>query len=264
MEHSTLSADLKSIGLSDKAATIYAAILELGIAYPSQIAKIAKLNRTTTYHILTDLSVKGLITEIERGKKLCYQIERPGKLLNFAKNQIRIAEDRAERAQKLLPEIEGLFSLTPNKPRVRFFEGQGGVLAIYEEHVTENEPYEMLGFSNVEKLISLLPKHFVADYVKKKDALNIKTRGIFPSSKFSKNYNKEIYTHADKKTLVQIRLISPELFPFQSEITIFGKDKVSIINFEKSSMIGVIIEDSTIAGMMRMIFELAWRGADQA
>lgn len=261
MEHSALSANLKSIGLSEKAAAIYAAILELGVAYPSQIAKIAKLNRTTTYHILTDLSVKGLITEIERGKKLCYQIERPVKLLGFAKNQIRIAEDRAERAQKLLPEIEGLFSLTPNKPRVRFFEGRDGVLAVYTEHVSEQKPYEMLGFSNVEKLMNLLPKQFVNEYVAKKERAGITTRGIFPDSAFSKKYNREIYRGVQKKSLVQIRTVSADTFPFQSEITIFGDNKVSIVNFEQSTMIGVIIEDATIAGMMRMIFELAWKGA---
>jgi len=256
-----LAAELKNIGLSDKAAAIYAAILELGIAYPSKISEATKLNRSTVYHILTDLSIKGLITEIERGKKLCYQIERPSKLLNFTKNQIRIAEERAERAKKLLPEIEGLFSLTPHKPRVRFFEGQSGVLSVYEEHVAESKPYEMVAFSNVEKLVSRLPPQFVNDYIKKKIRAGVTTRAIFPASKFSEHYNKEIYRGAEKKRQVQMRTIPANLFPFQSEITMFGENKVSIINFEQSSMIGIIIEDATIAGMLRMIFELAWTGA---
>ncbi len=262
-QNNELVAELKSIGLSDKAAAVYAAILELGIAFPSKISEITKLNRSTVYHILTDLSIKGLVTEIERGKKLCYQVERPSKLVGFAKNQIRVAEDRAERAAKLLPEIEGLFSLSPHKPRVRFFEGRNGVLAVYEEHVAETKPYEMVAFSNVEKLMQQLPRQFVSEYIAKKDRLSITTRAIFPATKFSERYNKEIYRGAGKKTYIQIRMVPPATFPFQSEITIFGDNKISIVNFEQQTMMGVIIEDATITGMMRMIFELAWNGAEK-
>lgn len=256
----TLITEIKNIGLSDKAAAVYAAVLELGIAFPSKVAELSKLNRTTVYHILLDLSVKGLVTEIEYGKKRCYQIERPSSITNFTKSQIRLAEERAERAKKLLPEIEGLFSLTPNKPRVRFFEGLSGVLAVYQEHVAENQKYEMMAFSNVEKLMKFLPKQFVTDYIKKKERAHITTRVITPDSEFSINYNKEFYRASPKKIQVDIRTVPKDMFPYQSEITVFAGNKVSIVNFEQETMIGVIIEDTTIAGMMRMIFELAWRG----
>lgn len=253
--------ELRSVGLSEKAAIVYAAVLELGVAYPSKVAERTKLNRTTVYHILTDLAVKGLVTEIERKNKLCYQIERPERLVRFAKTQIRLAEERAERAQKMLPDIEGLYALTPNKPRVRFFEGLEGVLAVYEDHISGSEPYEMLGYSNVEKLMEVLPPAFVKNYVTRKEELRITTRGIFPDTDFSKNYNKEIYRGASKKTLVEARLIPADQFPHEVEITIYGKDKVSIINFQKNTLIGVIIEDQTVSQMMRMIFELAWNGS---
>lgn len=253
--------ELRGIGLSDKAAAVYATVLELGVAYPSRVAELTKLNRTTVYHLLTDLAVKGLVTEIERKKKLCYQIEKPSRLINFTKSQIRLAEERAERAKKLLPEIEGLFSLTPSKPRVRFFEGLDGVLAVYEDHISESRSYEMVAYSNVEKLMKLLPERFVKDYIKKKERIGITTRAIFPDTRFSAKYNKEIYRGAPKKVLVQSRLIPTEAFPYEAEITMYGANKVSIINFQKNTLIGVIIEDETVANMMRMVFELAWKGA---
>lgn len=257
-----LMKELRNIGLSEKAAAVYAAVLELGVAFPSKIAEKTKLNRTTVYHILTDLAVKGLITEIERKNKLCYQIERPERLVRFTKNQIRLAEERAERAQTILPVIEGLYNIVPHKPRVRFFEGLEGVLAAYEDHISGSEPYEMLGYSNVEKLMQLLPPAFVKNYVKRKQEMGVTTRGIFPDTPFSRNYNKEIYRGAGKKTLVQFRMVPAEQFPHEVEITVYGKDKVSVINFQKNTLIGVIIEDPTISQMMRMIFDLAWKGAD--
>ncbi len=261
MDSAVLAKKLKDIGLSEKAAAVYAAVLELGAAFPSKVAEITKLNRTTVYHLLTDLAVKGLVTEIERKKKLCYQIEKPARLINFTKSQIRLAEERAERATKLLPEIEGLYSLTPSKPRVRFFEGLEGILSVYEDHVSEPRAYEMVAYSNVEKLMGLLPERFVQDYIRRKQRLGIATRAIFPDTPFSRKYNREIYRNAAKKTLVVSRAIPAADFPYEAEITMYGESKVSIINFKRNTLIGVIIEDETIAGMMRTVFELAWKGA---
>ncbi len=261
-DHTHITQELRDIGLSEKAAAIYVAVLELGVAFPSKVSEKTKLNRTTVYHILTDLAVKGLITEIERKNKLCYQIERPERLVRFAKTQIRLAEERAERAQTILSDIEGLYNMVPNKPRVRFFEGLEGVLTVYEDHISGNESYEMLGYSNVEKLMQVLPPAFVKNYVKRKEEIGVTTRGIFPETTFSKNYNKEIYRGARKKALVQFHVVPVEQFPHEVEITIYGKDKVSIINFQKNTLIGVIIEDPTISQMMRMIFNLAWNGSE--
>ena len=255
-----LTKELRSIGLSDKASLIYAAILELGVAFPSKISEVTKLNRSTVYKILTDLSVKGLVTELERNKKICYQIEKPARLVSFAKNQIRLAEERFERATKILPDIEGLFSLTPHKPRVRFFEGVPGIMHIYEDHVSETTPYEMLGFSHVEELMKFLPTGFIDGYVKKKQRIGITTRGLFPDTPFNLKYNKNIYRGVSKKILIETRYIPIKLFPYKADITIYGKNKVSIINFHEHTLIGIIIEDETIANMMRMIFNLAWKG----
>lgn len=255
-----IATDLEKIGLSSKAAQVYAAILELGIAFPSKVAEATALNRSTVYAILTDLSVKGLITEIVRNKKLCYQIEKPSRIINFSKSQITLAEERLDRAKTLLPEIEGLFSLTPNKPRVRFFEGLDGVLAVYDDHVAEKGSYEMLSYSNVEELIKLLPPRFVQKYLAAKKRLGITTRAILPMTPFSRKYNDRIYRDMPKRTLVESRLIPESTFPFKAEVTLYGNGKVSVINFHENVLIGIIIEDVTIAGIMRMGFELAWKG----
>ncbi len=254
----TLLAKLRSVGMPDKSATVYAAVLEMGVAFPSKISERTKLNRSTVYKILDDLRLKGLMTELERGKKKCYQIEDPIHIQALAKKQIASAEERYENAKKILPELQGLFSFLPNKPRVHFFEGLEGILDIYSEHVAETEPYEMLSYSNVEDLMKMLPKTFVSNYVKKKEKIGITTRAFFPESEFSKSYNKEIYAGASKRVLIRSKFVPREKFPFKADITIYGKRKVSIINFHENTLIGVIIEDEMIAGMMRMAFDLAW------
>ncbi|TAK04228.1 hypothetical protein EPO34_03725 [Patescibacteria group bacterium] len=257
----SLIADLKKAGLSDKASAVYAAVLEAGLAYPSKIAQTTKLNRSTVYNVLETLRLDGLVTEIERNKKLCYQVEDPARLKGYAKKQIALAEEQYAFAQKIMPELEGLLSQTPNKPRVRFFEGIEGVIAVYEEHVNQPQPYEMLAYSNVEDLMKVLPPKFVERYVERKEKLGITTRAIFPDTPFSRSYNKNVYDEVAKKFFVQARYVPAESFPYNAEITVFGKNGVSIINFHENVLIGIIIEDPTIAGMMRMAFDLAWAGA---
>ncbi len=256
--------ELEKVGLSGKAAGVYAAVLELGVAFPSKIAEVTALNRSTVYHVLTDLAVKGLVTEIERNGKLCYQIEKPDRLVRFSRSQISLAEDRLDRAKSLLPEIEGLFSLTQNKPRVRFFEGIDGILSLYDDHVAGAEPYEMLSYSNVEELLRLLPARFVQSYLASKKRLNVTTRAILPMTPFSKAYNARVYRDMPKRIHVRSHFIPAEQFPFKAEVTVYGGNKVSVINFHENVLIGVIIEDATIAGVMRMGFELAWNGLDAA
>ena len=184
MEKTELLKELRGIGLPDKASLVYACLIEMGIGFPSKIAERTKLNRSTVYHTLHELAIRGLVSRVERGKKICFQLEKPTQLVSFAKKQIGLAEERLDRAKTILPELEGLFALTPHKPRVRFFEGLQGILAVYEEHLQVSEPYEMLGYSNVEELMRVLPPKFVMEYTKKKEKQEITTRGIFPDTPF--------------------------------------------------------------------------------
>lgn len=69
---------LAKIGLSKKAAKIYTALLlNSGGLYPSKLAEITKINRSTVYKVLLDLSIKELATEIIKGKKTLLSDRKP-------------------------------------------------------------------------------------------------------------------------------------------------------------------------------------------
>jgi sugar-specific transcriptional regulator TrmB len=262
MQSDILIAKLTRAGLSHKSATIYSFLIGVGGAFPSRIAEETHLNRTTVYKILTDLSIKGLVSEIEKGKKLFYQAEKPETFLRYAKGQSERAHDAFEVAKKIVPELEGLYSLNPNKPKIRFFENYEGLQAIMEDHISENEPYEMLGFANAAELESFMTEEFIKKYVKQKEKIGITTRGVVPDTRTDKTYTERMYAGIDKKFWLNLRHIPSQEFPFNGEITIYGTQKVSIVNFDKTHMVGIIIEDKAIHDMMVRIFELAWRGAE--
>ena len=252
---------IKKTGLSDKAALVYTALLQTGGAFPSKIAEITKLNRSTVYMVLTELCIKGLVNEIERSKKQYYQIEKPQKLSQLANEQVKKAFEISEYTKKILPEIEENYLKVSDRPRVRYFADTQGILSIYEEQTAVEKPYEMLSITTTNAINALLPDKFYEEFRKKKAKIGITTRVILTDSEVNQEYVKTIYANLPEKIWPVIRFVPPPVDTFGSEITIYGEDKVSIANFQKSNPTGVIIEDKALHVIMRMIFDLAWKGA---
>lgn len=252
---------ISKAGLSDKEALIYAALAELGGAFPSKLAEITKLNRSTTYKILLDLSVKGLVNEIKKKNKLYYQIEKPENLIRYAKGQVTIANDNLESATKLIPELEGLYSNFTSKPKITYHEGPEGILAIYGDHIAVKKKYEMLAIAYATELEVVLPSKFFENYRRTKEKIGITTRGIITDSAMNATFVDRLYAGYKKEIVPNVRLVPGGEFPFKGEMTLYGTNKVSIVNFNQEHRTGIIIEDETIYNMMRTIFELAWKGA---
>lgn len=251
---------LQQSGLSDKESSIYCALLESGGAFPSKISELTKLNRTTVYKVLDTLTIKGLVTQLEKRKKFFYQVESPKNLERFVSSKMTIAKREIDHLHTLLPDLEGLFVNTPNKPVVRFFEGQDGILNVYNDHVTDVEKYEMLAFSNTADLMQFLPEDFRNDYIRKKAKFGITTRAVLPDSEIDLNYNETFYKYFPQAIWPKLKHVPRKNFPYKSDLTIYGKNKISIINFSEPQFAGTIIDDQVIHDMMVMIFELAWKG----
>ena len=139
---------LEKSGLNDKEALVYLAVLELGGAFPSRIAEYTSLNRSTVYKILLNLSVRGLVNEIEKKNKLFYQIEKPHKLVRYGESKIRMAEEALDMVKNILPDIENLYGSFEERPKITYYEKEEGILQIYEDHISVKKPYEMLAWAN--------------------------------------------------------------------------------------------------------------------
>lgn len=255
-----VSKELERAGLTDKSARIYGYLLESGGAFPSKIALATKLNRSTVYKILTELAIQGLVSEVERGKKLYYQIERPQKLLRLAERKIEQAEDQYDRIKILYPTIEGLFETLPTKPKISYYEGTEGVMSVYDDHLAVEKPYEMVGFADTERIQTFLSPAYFKKYRQTKQKRRITTRGILPKGAGYDTYASKTYADLDKAFKPKLKFIPSNSFPFRGEITVYGERKVSIINLEHSEPTAFIVDDPTFHKMMRTMFELSWFG----
>lgn len=249
---------LEKSGFTIREAKVYLATLELGGAFPSKIAEYAGINRSTTYAILQNLAARGLVNEIQKKNKLFYQIEKPEKLLNYAQTQISLAEVRLENARTIIPDIEGLYGALTDQPKVRYFEGTDGMMDIYRDMIGVEKKYEMLAWSNAKQLEQVFPAKFFEEFRRTKERNGITTRGIIPDTLADRAYNEKFFTGYQKKIVPRFRYVAAEQFPFKGEITIYGENRVAIVNLNKEYLTGIIIEDRTIHDMMRLAFELSW------
>ncbi|MES2471180.1 MAG: helix-turn-helix domain-containing protein [Patescibacteria group bacterium] len=261
IKNTSILKKLEKSGLTDKESAVYLALLELGGAFPSKIALHTGIKRSTVYNVLVNLSVRGLINEIEKSNKLFYQIQKPDRFIKYSESLVRRAEDSLETAKTLLPEIEALHGMLGDKPKITYYEGTEGIMEIYSDHISSKKPYEMLAWANISELWESLPKEFFDSYVKSKEKIGITTRGIVSDTNEGKKFNNIRYDNIAKPIWPVMRFAPQNAFPMQGEITIYGKNKVSIVNFSKTNAIGTIIEDEKIHQMMTTIFNLSWESA---
>lgn len=248
-----LSSELRKIGFSDKEAKVYVALLELGKASVRQIAAKSKVNRATTYVVLEALTKRGIVSTVEENKKTLFIAEGPRTLLRIFRIQEEELKGKWEEFKKALPELEAIFNRSAEKPIVRFFEGKEGLRTMREEILQSGVQvlYDIYALEYVEQLRSLFTDEENEEFRRREAELGISMRSIYAAHP---NETFDFRLKGERKRILK------EQFPFPADVLIFG-NKVAI-NTLKGKIISIIIESKEIADTMRLIFELAWRGAD--
>lgn len=238
---------MQQLGLSDKEAKTYLAFLESGPASVQDIAKKSGLKRPTVYFAIDQLVKRGLMDSIEKGKKRFFAAESPERLVSLIAAEREKSQALEENLRKVLPGLNGLFGSTGEQPKIRFFEGKGGLKAIQQDFLQTKD-------KNIENIyprddfIKVFSESERKEYVASLRRKRIKVRTIYTSQdKFQKLVPNP---YAERK-------FAPyEKFPFSADITIYG-NKVAIGTF-KGKLFGVIIESKQIAETLRLVFNLAW------
>ena len=124
---------LEEIGLSEKESQIYLALLAVDSESIQDLAKRTGINRTTVYPVLEALEKKGLVSEVQKGKKTEYMAAPPERLETFIERQKVILEERSERLKDIIPQIKSIQRESGEKPIIKYFEGREGAISAYEE-----------------------------------------------------------------------------------------------------------------------------------
>ena len=249
--------ELKKLGLKDKEASVYVACLQLGPAPVQQIGKKANVVRATTYVVLESLMSRGLVTKYREGKKTLFSAEPPRQLMRLLERQRDDIDERQHDLELLMPQLQVLMKAAASHPTVRYFEGVEGLRAIRREMLMYSEPGDTwYNFTPIDHLDAVLRRD-QDRYYRQRNAKKIKSKTVFLSR--SPATTQKILSQYENK-LIRQRYVPSDLFPSTSGMTIF-RDRIAIGSFT-GKIGGVIIENESMASMMKSLFELAWLGAD--
>lgn len=233
---------LKQLGLDGKKADVYLAALELGKATVIEIAKKAGIKRTTSYDILMDLKVAGLVSETIQGKKRLFIGENPEKIQKDLQKKESLFSE-------ILPQLKSIHNISGIKPKIRFYEGKEGLKEVYTD--TLNYSGEILMFGSYD-VVSILGMDWAKNYLNQRIKKNIYAKAIIPGNELMI----QNFISRDQEQRRSTKIIDSKKYPFSIEINIYGHQKIALMS-SKDEM-GIIIESAEIYKTLKLIFELLW------
>jgi len=246
-----LKAGMLDIGFSEKEANVYLALLELGKGTVSATARAAGINRTTGYNVLDSLVSKGLVRVSGKAPKQEYVAESPNLIIALLKEKAEQSQKQLKAATKIVPQLKSIHNVG-NRPKVKFYEGEAGLIDVYEDTLTAKETIR--AFATVDEMHNTLPDYF-PKYYKRRAGKKIAIRAIIPKTEVGLERVKH-----DKKEMRTTNLIPKDKFYFSPEINIYD-NKVMIASWREK--LGIIIESEEIADAMKKIYELSWAEAER-
>lgn len=232
---------LQNYGLSEKEARVYLTVLELGTSIASTIARRAELNRVTTYTILEDLKMDGIVNETTKEWVKYYSVISPDILLKQLEQKYESFKDK-------VPELLALAEKFGSKPRVQFFEGLEGVKKMYNDLLTSTKE-SICSFLWLESISPKLHEYLEKQFLPQRIKLGIKAKVISHAGEKNK-----IYKSMDKKTLRETRMVKDSVFVLHHEIDIYGENKVAIVMFNHEEMSALIIHSKKFHDTLLSIF----------
>jgi len=248
----TLVNRLKQIGLAEKEAKIYVALLEMGEATPQQLSLKASLNRATTYVILDSLKKGNLVTSQNKRGKTYFIIENPLAVLDFLEKEKKEIEDRINVARTIMPELEMIERLTKERAKVKFLEGREGVILIQKD-IAKSNP------KNFDNIFNIGGLNYFPVY--KDDHRHVYVRKHIKVRSIAVYDPKELIPKLPLLWHEERRYLPLNKFPFEADFTLYN-NKAALVSV-KDQLLGVLIENKSIVDGLKTLFELAWQGAEK-
>jgi sugar-specific transcriptional regulator TrmB len=238
---------LQDIGLSEKEASVYLALLAVENYSVLDLSKKTSINRSTVYIVLESLAKKGLISETTVGKKVHFQAESPERLETYVEQRKILLEEQAKKLRDIIPQIKSVQREVGEKPIVKYFEGREGILSsleeLFEESDTGGETYLLY---SKDLLDSLFSNEERKKYRSTRLARKIKSKVLYVS--------KENDILSDE---MAVRLkIDGNKYPITCDINIY-KDRVRINTLGKK-LAGIFIKSQDVADTLKSLFNLAF------
>lgn len=238
---------LQDIGLNQKEADIYLALLAVDSASALEISKKTNIKRTSVYPVIEGLIKKGLASEVAVGKKNEYQAEPPEHLQTYIENERSRLNEQVQILKDVVPRLKGISRDSAERPIIKYYEGREGILSAIDDFLENNDEGGDMYLAYPRDLVEEL---FSGDEVIKGHNLRIK-RNIKAHSVYT-------YSKGDipsDTTSDRVRLENTKEFPILADVGVY-KDRVRIYTLGKK-LSGIYIKNSDFAETIKTLIKLS-------
>lgn len=235
---------LRTLGLSEKEAAAYLALLELGPSTVKPISERAGIKRTSIYNFIDDLVDRGLVSKnIVRGRAY-YQAVDPSRLL-------KMQRENYQRLEAALPALQQLFGSSKQKAKISYLQGVEQIKNIVREEprCKKTAMYVWPG-ENVMEMIG------GADFLASIDKLRI-ANGIWIKAVRFREREVTFKTSGHGKAYLRDLRFAPPSFNTTMGVGIYDTGKVAFIS-SKEEGFGILIESAELTSLMTSFFNILW------
>jgi len=239
---------LHQIGLTEGEIKVYLALLKLGEAKNSQVAKLADVASSKVYDICDRLHKKGLVGHIIRGKIRYYRAMEPKRILDFFNEKTSQIEEQKKALQKMIPVLESVSK--KEETQAILYEGLKAIKNFYKnilEELKPGEEYYVIGVNYGDNLPGV--REFFENFHRQRSKKNI--------------HVKLLVNHDVKEMLVKTMMKKSKIrylpqYLMNNMIVLFYKNK-SFIFFLAEDSIGLLIENKEVTKGFKSYFDAFWK-----
>ncbi len=246
---------LINLGLNEKEAKIYLALLSLEKSTAYTVAVRSGLKKPTAYVVLNNLVAKGFVLKIPYKEKHIFMAKSPRECVALAREKLSTTEE-------MLPELLAIQKKSEEKASVSYYEKMDGIKEMYQKLLKNMRD------KNKDD------RHFIAFYAHQKDTpqvlqkywldLNEEYRDNRIKRKYITTKHPSIQKYLEKETIrkfgIEMKALPEEKYSSNISIEIYD-NFVQIVSHRHIQ--GVLIENSDIADVMKQIFNLIWNSSKE-
>lgn len=244
---------LKNQGLNEKDILIYLDIFQHGQSFASSIGLRTKIDRTTVYSVLKRLLTRGLILQGTLNDIAVYMVVSPEVFVRNVDNEMEELLARKNVAKAFVRDMSKLAHRSFVKPKTRVYEGEKAIINLYEE--TLENPGEQKAFINLRSISPTVKEFLRGKFIRSKVERHVFSKVLVADGLHSAKY-KSLDGISNRET----KIVQKFPFDLQSEIILFDKGSVAVIDFNRP-IYGVVFESKTFYKTMEVIFDLIWQVA---
>lgn len=237
------------LGCSPKETKLFLAAYQLGSAPLSDIAKRAKLQRSTAYLIASQLVEKKLLIQDHRNYNQHFAAASPETLLRMVDAQKRRLGRSSLSLQGAMNDLKQLHGGYDAVPHVTTYQGRSGLVSMWNDILSTKD--EVLLWTNQTMERQLFETRQHGQFIRERMRKSIPIRVLAVDTDDGRALIKD-----DAKRNRTTKILESSVY-FTAETYLYD-NKVAIIDYT-TDIVGVIIENKQIHAAQRAMFELAWQ-----